>query len=303
MDRPEDKHSEFPELTEERGPADASLGIQGDRLGADTRAKADPPTSGENTLTDDPATSFELREGLFSIGPMPKTLHWSIPWSDLMMTMFILFAVMYIYQAANRPFLQVAGLDAEIGDGLGSGTVIGEGGGGLGDPQGMTKVYDLSKHTLGADDLRSIVSVELVSDRAVRIILTGDVLFDTGRADLKSKAAASLKRIASVIRQTPYMVNVVGHTDNVPIHSETFQTNWELSVARACVVCRFMIEQMGIPAERFYVSGHALYQPVKPNDNDENRAANRRVEIIISKERPYGEMRRVSDIAGTDAKG
>jgi len=83
-------------------------------------------------------------------------------------------------------------------------------------------------------------------------------------------------------------VNVVGHTDNVPIYSALFPTNWELSVVRACVVARFFIEEMKIPARKFYLSGYSYFQPVRPNITAKNRSANRRVEIIITRERPYG---------------
>jgi chemotaxis protein MotB len=84
------------------------------------------------------------------------------------------------------------------------------------------------------------------------------------------------------------MVNIVGHTDDLPINTEEFPSNWELSTARASKVARFFMNEMNMPGENFYISGHASYQPVKPNDNEIDRAANRRVEIIITKERPYG---------------
>jgi chemotaxis protein MotB len=151
----------------------------------------------------------------------------------------------------------------------------------------IQKIYDLSKATLDVEKLRSFASVNLVQDKAVRIILTGDFLFDIGKAELREEAKASLKKIAGILRKTPYMVNLVGHTDDLPIHTEQFPSNWELSTTRACRVARFLIEDMHIPAKKFFVSGHAFYQPIKANHGAENRAANRRVEIIITKERPY----------------
>ncbi|OPZ02827.1 MAG: putative lipoprotein YiaD precursor [candidate division BRC1 bacterium ADurb.BinA364] len=122
----------------------------------------------------------------------------------------------------------------------------------------------------------------------MRIVLTGDVLFDTGQADLRPAARQSLRTIAEILRRTPYVVNVVGHTDNVPMSSPRYPSNWELSTARACQVARFLIDEMGLPGDRFFVSGHSYFQPVKPNDTASNRAANRRVEIIITKDRPRG---------------
>jgi chemotaxis protein MotB len=84
------------------------------------------------------------------------------------------------------------------------------------------------------------------------------------------------------------MVNVVGHTDNLPIHSDQFPTNWELSTLRACQVARFLIEEMKLPSQRFFVTGHAYHQPIKSNETAGGRAANRRVEIIITRTRPTG---------------
>jgi chemotaxis protein MotB len=86
------------------------------------------------------------------------------------------------------------------------------------------------------------------------------------------------------------MVNVVGHADDLPVHSGRFSNNWELSGMRACEVTRFLIEETGIPGERFYISAHAYHQPLVPNNSSENRAANRRVEIIMTPEKPTGHM-------------
>jgi chemotaxis protein MotB len=217
---------------------------------------------------------------------MTKTLHWSIPWSDLMMMMFILFAVMYAYHAAFKDLPSTEIISEQADPAMTVPVTIDET---QWEPgvDAIQKIYDLSKETLGVEKLRSFASVNLVQDKAVRIILTGDFLFDTGKAELREEAKASLKKIAGILRKTPYMVNLVGHTDDLPIHTEQFPSNWELSTMRACQVARFLIEDMHMPAEKFFVSGHAFYQPIKANHRAENRAANRRVEIIMTKERPY----------------
>jgi len=209
-----------------------------------------------------------------------------------MMTMFIMFAVLYIYQAANRDFKY----------------------GGLGKTQSTATVDEKMKATPGEkkrtpdelselklemmksieqpmetarlETLKEMDRIKLMEDKAVRIVLPADLLFDTGRSELKSQAENSLREIAARIRQTDQVINVVGHTDDVPIHSEQFATNWELSAIRACTVTRFLIEQMGIPAERFYISGYSYFQPIKPNIDLKNRAENRRVEIILTKKKP-----------------
>ena len=120
----------------------------------------------------------------------------------------------------------------------------------------------------------------------MRIILTSDLLFALGKSEVSAKAKDSLQKIARIVRLTPYMINVVGHTDNIPMQSYKFKSNWELSVARATTVTRFFIDEIGMDPAQFVVSGYASYRPIKPNTTAENRAKNRRVEIIISKKLP-----------------
>ena len=155
----------------------------------------------------------------------------------------------------------------------------------------ITELYDLSRYTLQSEKLEKFASVELIPDKAVRIILTGDLLFASGKAELTDEAKNSLSKLTEIIKKTPYIVNVNGHTDNIPIHSDRFPSNWELSVARASRVARFLIEETGLPGSRFRVSGFSFFRPVKPNTSSRNRAANRRVEIIISKEPAMAQMK------------
>ncbi|MBU0730727.1 MAG: flagellar motor protein MotB [Proteobacteria bacterium] len=261
--------------------------------GADEKSDQEDPDEHLPTpfVGDGFQTSFNVyaEDDTFYRSRMPKPFHWSVVWSDLMMTMFIMFAVMYIFQLANRDFLSEEETSIGRFGGLGEKSITGLGGGGPIDPSGplegsISKMYDVSRQTLEAADLREFASVDLAADKTLRIILTGDLLFEPGRADLKSEAKKSLVKIADLIRRTSYMINVVGHTDSVPIHTPQFSTNWELSVVRASSVARFLIEEMRLPGNRFFVTGHSYYQPISPNDTPKNRALNRRVEIIITRE-------------------
>jgi chemotaxis protein MotB len=224
-------------------------------------------------------------EDVLSLHGSRKAVHWSVPWSDLMMTLFILFAVLYAYQTANRHgFVETAHKvrvhllhdNHDTTNGVQR----------LHLSTGISDIYEVAKGILRKGDLESIASVDLVSDRAVRITLTGDLLFDAGEATLKPQAKNALLEFGEVLRREPYLVNLVGHTDDVPIHSDRFPSNWELSSARAGAVARFLIEEMDLPPSKFYISGRAQYEPVRPNDGLENRAANRRVEILITKRMP-----------------
>ena len=113
------------------------------------------------------------------------------------------------------------------------------------------------------------------------------VLFDTGEARLKSPAIPILRDIAKLLSElSDNFISVEGHTDNVPIHTEQFPSNLELSTARAISVARFLIDEGKIGAENVSVVGYSENVPVVPNDTPENRMKNRRVEINVLRVRP-----------------
>jgi len=235
-------------------------------------------------------------EDFFDRVRMPRNPQWSIAWSDLMMTMFILFTVMYAYKSADKEFLTGEGLGSDIGTEIGAGVIGDKGGGSIGPAPDsgsellLTKVYNLGRQTLDQEELNEFATVDLVSDKTVRIILQSDLLFDLGKADIKPDAMKSLNKIVPILQQTPYMINVVGHTDNIPINTEQFPSNWELSMKRASEVARFIMDQSALPEERFFITGHSSYQPLRPHDTPENRAINRRVELIITRDKPQNRV-------------
>jgi len=148
------------------------------------------------------------------------------------------------------------------------------------------EIYTLSKEALLSNNLDKFAAIDIIPDKTMRIILTGDLLFSLGESELSAQARTSLRKIVEFIMHTPYMVNIVGHTDNLPMRSNRFKSNWELSVARASTVARFLIDEMDMNPNQFVVSGYSSYRPIVPNTTAENRAKNRRVEIIISKRLP-----------------
>lgn len=331
-------------------------------------------------------TVFRIDDSSFT-SSQPRATHWSIAWSDLMMTMFILFLTMFVYQAANQEFLgkkepEILGGDttealesmdasdaafpfAPIHPGLPlmtAGTIkkverVREGSMSSKSvpieeeqttqkqidqdietsdskqisgkqialilpqdntvplttrdstrlqspeeileplplhstdpepvqPSSFQEIFVLSKSALEDNNLNKFAAIDIIPDKTVRIILTSDLLFALGKSELSNKAKNSLRKIAQVIRLTPYMINIVGHTDNIPMQSYKFKSNWELSVARATTVTTFFINEIGMNPIQFVVSGYASYRPLRPNTTAENRAKNRRVEIIISKRLP-----------------
>ncbi|HAI85969.1 MAG TPA: flagellar motor protein MotB [Firmicutes bacterium] len=129
--------------------------------------------------------------------------------------------------------------------------------------------------------LSGSVHLEL-NKRGLLIRFTDTVLFDLGRAQLRSDSRQLLQGIAQFIGPIRNEVMVEGHTDNIPLRPEAqFETNWELSTARATTVVRFFVEDLGLAPPRFSASGYGEYHPVLPNTSDANRGMNRRVDILI----------------------
>ena len=92
-----------------------------------------------------------------------------------------------------------------------------------------------------------------------------------------------LEKVGAIIAKTSYQVRIEGHTDNLPIKTERFPSNWELSTTRSVNVLRYFRKTHNIPAERLSAAGFAEYRPLVPNDSEAHRAQNRRVEIIFVK--------------------
>jgi chemotaxis protein MotB len=118
-------------------------------------------------------------------------------------------------------------------------------------------------------------------ERGVTVHLQEQFLFGSGSADLKATSLETLDQLAELLKKMPNDVRVEGHTDNVPIATAAFPSNWHLSVGRALNVGYYLIEKHGMKAEKVSVVGYSEYRPLLPNSSEENRARNRRVDIVI----------------------
>lgn len=138
--------------------------------------------------------------------------------------------------------------------------------------QGLSK--EVEKGQLQVRQYQNMLAVDLAEQ----------IFFDSGRATLKAGGKEVLQKVGEALQGYEHkIIRVVGHTDNVPLAKSlqgTFPTNWELSVARATNVVRFL-QEVGIPPERMVPSGRAEYDPVAPNDTPEGRQKNRRIEIML----------------------
>ena len=110
------------------------------------------------------------------------------------------------------------------------------------------------------------------------------LLFETGKADLKPSAFKILRAVANELKTLPNELMIEGHTDSIPIKTAMFPSNTHLSSMRALNAYIFLMQDCGFPPEKISVQGYGEFKPIKPNDTEENRAFNRRVDIVIVKE-------------------
>ena len=144
---------------------------------------------------------------------------------------------------------------------------------------GNERVKDSIEEILKESGLEAEGAVE-VTERGVLLRLQGDLLFDSASVALKAKSLPLLDRLAAYSATVEHPIEVDGHTDNVPIATMIYPSNWELSAARAGSAVRYLAER-GVPPARMRATGHADTVPVKQNFAPEGRAENRRVEILF----------------------
>lgn len=159
-----------------------------------------------------------------------------------------------------------------------------------------TRLEELRKQKAAAEErvatfrslvnrLRSMIDAGqlkvIIRDGRMLIALPDDVLFDSGKTDIKPQGQEALAKVAQALATLPERHFIVaGHTDNVPIRGGHYKTNWELSAARAIEVTQFLIAR-GMRPQVLAAAGYGEFDPVSANDVPEHRAQNRRIEIVL----------------------
>ncbi len=134
--------------------------------------------------------------------------------------------------------------------------------------------YIIDKENLAG---KAVVKVDA---KSVRVVLESPVLFDSGSAELSQEGKSILKKLAPVLKDVTNPIVVDGHTDNVPINTPQFGSNWELSFSRALSVMKCFVS-LGFSPNQLSGTGFGEYRPLVPNNSDTNRAKNRRIEISV----------------------
>ncbi len=211
---------------------------------------------------------------------------WLLTYADLITLLLAFFIVMYSMSRVDaKKFGQMSealsgilhGGKVAIKNGNDVGSFPGNGVLDIGHLQSLGHNVQSAFEKVGKQDE---INVEL-SERGLVIHIMEQALFKEGSADLESRAKETLDLVGTQLRNMENHVRVEGHTDNKPINTKRFPSNWELSSARATEVVRYFANNYEISPTRLSALGYGEFRPMVPNNTAENRAKNRRVDIVV----------------------
>lgn len=148
-------------------------------------------------------------------------------------------------------------------------------------PAGTEKsLKDKLQDVVDENNLNNSIRLEQ-NERGITIHILDDILFPSGTAELSDSSRTILKKISMLLTNLPNDIRVEGHTDNVPISSPSYPSNWHLSVSRALNTAYYLINTEGLLPGKVSIVGYSEYRPVTTNATPEGRRSNRRVDIVI----------------------
>lgn len=234
---------------------------------------------------------------------------WLLPYSDLMTLLLAVFIVLFaVSQVDAEKAKQLAGEFSEtmMTEGYYNSTIKNEG---AQNPTSSKTEGQQSKDSKSKDkkesknedqqmkELKAELDAKLQSDhmtsnvttkidkRGLVVSLNNAMFFDPGSAVVKKENEKALLDIAEKVNTMNHFIRIEGHTDNVPMSSELYPSNWDLSTARASNVVRLLISKSHVKPEKLIAVGYGEYRPIADNSTAEGRAKNRRIDIIVLSEK------------------
>lgn len=217
---------------------------------------------------------------------------WVISYADLVTLLLGFFIILYATADANvAKFIRLSSglsqaFNVPVKEGAVGGSLL-DGGSGLipSGPQGkidldLKAIRDLVQRESVAGGVTGKVLVSREEDR-ITIRLADNLVFSSASADIREDAKPLLKIVADALKDNRNEIRIEGHTDSIPVVTERYPSNWELSSARATSVLRYLTEQLGVDARRVSAAGYGPNKPVANNITPEGRALNRRADVVI----------------------
>ncbi|MDK2820378.1 MAG: chemotaxis protein MotB [Clostridia bacterium] len=220
---------------------------------------------------------------------------WMTTFSDLMTLLLVFFVLLFSFSVINRvKFEQFLASYQGIGILENSASIVdedtvtpdnqnfesAEAAAALAHAQELMETFQIVENFLAENGLDDMVQVRY-EQRGIALDIKEKILFDSGKADLKPEAKKLLNKLSELLLEIDNEIRVEGYTDNRPIHTLLFPTNWELSTTRAVRVIRYFVENFDLNPERFEAVGYGEYRPLYPNDTPEHMAENRRVVLLL----------------------
>ena len=220
---------------------------------------------------------------------------WLLTYADMITLLMAFFIMLYSMSIMNLNKFQQVAISIRSGfGGLSEGqgkSILGSNG------QFSTKPSPMMGDTIGVpwqvvkkiqrfvkeQDLQKKVKLRVDQHGLVVSLVTDKIVFSKGQAALTDYAKKIIRGIMGPLANEPNNIRIEGHTCNLPIVSDKYPSNWELSTSRATNVVRFLIEEAGLPPDRLSAAGYADSHPIVPNTSENNRAQNRRVDIVIQR--------------------
>lgn len=226
---------------------------------------------------------------------------WVTTFSDLMSLLLTFFILLFSMSTVSEEKFSAASQsiqNAFVGEGAGAGVLDGgmmdeeddTGDGASDDEEDEFLTNDIPKAILRMEEeARALIKAEGIEDKVaissdqegIYLDIQESILFQSGEADITGEGENTLDSLVGVIQLSENNVVVEGFTDNVPMRSPRFPSNWELSTGRALSVVHHLADNKGIRPERLSAKGYGEFSPIVANDSPENRAKNRRVNIVL----------------------
>ena len=218
---------------------------------------------------------------------------WVISYADLVTLLFGFFIILYATADANevkmealsRGLAEAFNVGVTEGDGEGS---FFEGGSGIiperNDAGSLDFDLERIRQLIEERSLEAGVQGQILVSRdedRITIRLADNLVFPSASADIREQARPLLAIVAAAVNQTDNEIRVEGHTDNIPLATAKYPSNWELSSARATAVLRLLTEELGVDPARAFAAGYGEFRPVASNLTPEGRALNRRADIVL----------------------
>lgn len=212
---------------------------------------------------------------------------WLLSYADFVTLLLAFFVTMYAISKVDASKLTPAAASMQMAfEGRREHTVPMPEGGSVVPPVPVDPLVPVQENLrLQLDDAISAGRLEVIRDaRGLVVSLPESATFPPASTDVTDEARELIARVAEIVQASGHPMRVEGHTDNVPIKTARFKSNWELSTARASTVIAFLIETLNYDPAQLSAAGYGEFHPRADNDSTENRARNRRVDIVILEE-------------------